>query len=964
MCGIALVVGPTESNESSDLSNDLHSYLKSRGPDSSKRWTLDIEEKRNLPGIGNESPSTGSKTSHKRQRTENPTFNCRISFYAAVLRLRGDDNTEDAKPDSVDSKTYDWRQPILMKSGNVLLWNGEMFAGKLLQDATRKRKTQSKDSALSQSLSDTCILADALERELASLPQNSSSALHTTILSILEKIHGPFSFIFFHRPTNEIFFAKDKLGRRSLCYTDTHFTDKKNQNQNHKGFCLTSVVPPSWNTSKNSWKEIEPFGLYHCKLSSSFESCFHLLPWKTSHPYDGLATRDLMSKATTEEFLRIRKQATTNLYRLLLDSVRRRLVDSDDISSTSNFVKHVSANRPRARRVGVLFSGGLDSLLLAGLLHKVLEENEEGGDGETVRIGCSGELSLDGKKKKKNRVPILLYNVCFDAPNHRSPDRLASVIAVEALRRRFPQRTFHLIMINRDLLDAGMRHEENDRIKTSCSMSSRVAALCFPQNTIMDHNIGSALWSVSHGTNANEGIVCRMCEKVILNQCLGQDKADGGIDMVTDTKKGSIQGQSPSSSQFATEGILLRRKEQEHLARCRRGEYDHYNGDIELLLEEMRVKLKELQTRAKGRKHHDVSRNVKKKALEKERLENETSQNKKVKLTNPTEPLSRTETKTTQEEQHEVIPTNSLLRQTTMDSVDTCCSNKGCNRKRKAKCYYSLCAKCCRLVQKFTVIGKNQPCRVHPLGKKKQKNKEKEKEKGKGKARERTKILQATGVSGNDNVRSSYPMKTFCCPHNPPPLDVSPPSILFSGVGADEQCAGYGRHSTAFRQGGLKRLRSELEKDCRRLWLRNHGRDDRCISDSGKEVRYPFLDEDVVQYLASLPLDVIVQPYEEDFQTLSSGRKNEKEDCKSKEQLLAQSGPPPLKLKPAFTRGKGDKFILRQVLQSEECLGITWGNVGEFQKRAIQFGTRIAQHYNKKVFGSHSKGKGSMTINH
>ncbi|XP_050832723.1 asparagine synthetase domain-containing protein 1 isoform X3 [Serinus canaria] len=85
-----------------------------------------------------------------------------------------------------------------------------------------------------------------------------------------------------------------------------------------------------------------------------------------------------------------------------------------------------------------------------------------------------------------------------------------------------------------------------------------------------------------------------------------------------------------------------------------------------------------------------------------------------------------------------------------------------------------------------------------------------------------------------------------------------------------------------------------------RISSRNLGRDDRIIGDHGKEARFPFLDEDVVSFLNSLPV-------------------SEKADL-------------------TLPRGIGEKLILR--LAARE-LGLTASTV--LPKRAVQFGSRIAK---------------------
>ncbi|XP_056206437.1 asparagine synthetase domain-containing protein 1 [Falco biarmicus] len=124
--------------------------------------------------------------------------------------------------------------------------------------------------------------------------------------------------------------------------------------------------------------------------------------------------------------------------------------------------------------------------------------------------------------------------------------------------------------------------------------------------------------------------------------------------------------------------------------------------------------------------------------------------------------------------------------------------------------------------------------------------------------------------------------------------------VVLTGIGADEQLAGYSRHRVCFKKYGLEGLNKELEMELNRISSRNLGRDDRIIGDHGKEARFPFLDEDVVSFLNSLPI-------------------SEKADL-------------------TLPRGIGEKLILR--LAAKE-LGLAASTI--LPKRAVQFGSRIAK---------------------
>ncbi|KAF2074545.1 hypothetical protein CYY_004128 [Polysphondylium violaceum] len=130
--------------------------------------------------------------------------------------------------------------------------------------------------------------------------------------------------------------------------------------------------------------------------------------------------------------------------------------------------------------------------------------------------------------------------------------------------------------------------------------------------------------------------------------------------------------------------------------------------------------------------------------------------------------------------------------------------------------------------------------------------------------------------------------------------------VLLMGSGADEQMAGYGRHRSAYARGSWPVLQGELNKDFNRIWKRNLGRDDRVLSSSRREPRFPYLDENVIEYLNNVPL-----PYVCDL---------------------------------SLPQGTGDKRILRQVGVRLKLTEST-----KLIKRAIQFGSKSSKQLNKNI---------------
>lgn len=153
----------------------------------------------------------------------------------------------------------------------------------------------------------------------------------------------------------------------------------------------------------------------------------------------------------------------------------------------------------------------------------------------------------------------------------------------------------------------------------------------------------------------------------------------------------------------------------------------------------------------------------------------------------------------------------------------------------------------------------------------------------------------------------------------------TPARVLLSGLGADELFAGYGRHGVSFARAGFQGLIDEIDLDVGRLGKRNLGRDDRVISNWGREARFPYLDEEFVSWATQTPV----------WERCGFGTARLEDDAvKDKIDEIAESLDP-------------EKKALRLLALK---LGLT--NTAREKKRAIQFGSRTAKMESGKTKGT------------
>lgn len=236
-------------------------------------------------------------------------------------------------------------------------------------------------------------------------------------------IEGPWASLLFNKKTKLVYFGRDCLGRRSLLYRLLSLEE---------GELLEISSVHSDNNEQCPWREAS------CGALDAF--CCDPGAFSFKQAVLASALNFAISKVSCK--LAAEGQSLAGL-----------------VAALSSLLERSIARRlPKAKegRIKILFSGGVDSAILAALASK-------------VAAAC---------------CQIELINVAFEAAGYSwedVPDRISASIALGELEKLFPSRTFHLVKINVTKLEYA-------------DMKPHVIRLLRPNNNQMDLSIGAALW--------------------------------------------------------------------------------------------------------------------------------------------------------------------------------------------------------------------------------------------------------------------------------------------------------------------------------------------------------------------------------------------------------------------------------------------------------------------------------------
>ncbi|CAO3614841.1 unnamed protein product [Cunninghamella echinulata] len=396
----------------------------------------------------------------------------KLQFFSSVLHLRG--------PNTVSQPIYN------PNTEDILCWNGEVFSGLNIPFGAN----------------DTEIVMKELEK--SNTPDNETEA-YKIILNTMSKIEGPYAFVFWQAKYKTLWFSRDCLGRRSLLW-----------HQSEGGSLIISSV--GLKTEELQLEELSANGIYNIKINDSGTiSQPKLYPWKHSNegiehslilPFPKLNTQlpkdDQLAKLNTEnevpEINQAMEQTIQQFIDVLGEAVRRRVADVPYLNSHET-----------SPRIAILFSGGLDCICLAALVHQLIPITETIDLLNVAFENPRSEMAKEQNKKKNSNSKATSSN---SKSTYDTPDRVTGKASVAELRTMAPDRHWNFVEINVPYEEA-MNHKQEiiDRM--------------YPLDTVMDLSIAMALWFASRGRGTVDGKEYESYARVLISG-LGADEQLGG----------------------------------------------------------------------------------------------------------------------------------------------------------------------------------------------------------------------------------------------------------------------------------------------------------------------------------------------------------------------------------------------------------------------------------------------------
>ena len=287
-------------------------------------------------------------------------------------------NLIDENKEISDNLEYN-KQPIILNN-LVLVFNGEIYNFKKLEEFLKEN-----DKNYSQSKSDSQLLANLINYYYNSNDEN----LLESVKSVIKELDADYSFAVYDRKHDNLAISRDPIGVKPLFYGMDEEKDLKVFASEKKALWMAKIADENI-----------------CDLTPGFI----LYNWKTVDLED-----NLINKLINTDFKEIK--SNYNEYKDFLETkdsyeVYMELLRDDLYSAVEKRVNNIS-------NIGLIFSGGVDSTILAVLLKQIAEKRKNDNNSIPLNIklysvGVENSQDIKFSKEIAEELDLPIKTIIID----------------------------------------------------------------------------------------------------------------------------------------------------------------------------------------------------------------------------------------------------------------------------------------------------------------------------------------------------------------------------------------------------------------------------------------------------------------------------------------------------------------------------------------------------------------------